>query len=241
VRTIRYREIADALRTRLGGHAPDRLLPSESELSAEFAASRVTVRKALEVLREEGLVESRQGLGWLITAATVPQRLDDLATIEAQLERCGIRAERRVLQFAFVDAPRRVGAALGCDHVLCVRRLNLADGEPFGVVTVWCPSDLGQHLSRRDVEQRPFYELLGVDVERATQTIAAGPAAAADAELLGVPTATAVLRCERITYSADGSPVLMSEHVFPAHRTEFVVDLRFAATVSVPGGLRLVD
>ena len=56
--------------------------------------------------------------------------------------------------------PERVRQLLGVDSVLRVKRINLADGEPFAVVTVWCPAELGQHLSRADVEQHPFYELL---------------------------------------------------------------------------------
>ena len=66
MRTIRYQQIADELRARLaaGEYAPGRLLPSEAELSSEFDASRVTVRRALELLRESGLVDARQGFGW---------------------------------------------------------------------------------------------------------------------------------------------------------------------------------
>ena len=53
VRTIRYRDIAADLRRRLaeGELTPGRVLPSESELSGSYSASRVTIRKALEVLR----------------------------------------------------------------------------------------------------------------------------------------------------------------------------------------------
>ena len=53
MRSIRYQEIADELRGRARAAAPGSLLPSESELSAEFAASRVTVRRALERSLEE--------------------------------------------------------------------------------------------------------------------------------------------------------------------------------------------
>ena len=63
-RTIRYQQIADDLRGRIAALGGGRLLPSESDLSAEFGVSRVTVRRALELLRDEGLVESRQGFGW---------------------------------------------------------------------------------------------------------------------------------------------------------------------------------
>ena len=76
MRAIRYREIAEDLRQRVGRGdlAAGSLLPSESELSAEYAASRITIRKALELLREEGLVDSRQGFGWFV-ARSPPSRL----------------------------------------------------------------------------------------------------------------------------------------------------------------------
>ena len=53
------------------------------------------------------------------------------------------------------------------------RRLNLADGEPFALVTVWCPEAMASKLSRDDVEARPFYELL--DVELGRPASASGP------------------------------------------------------------------
>src|SRR5207248_7915720 len=137
----------------------------------------------------------------------------------------GITAGRRILDFAFVPADPSVRAVLGAEQVLQVRRLNLADGEPFARVTVWCPAALAHRLSRADVERSPFYELLPVPLGGATQTIAAAAASSADAKLLGIPVAVPVLRCERVTTDQAGTPVLMSVHVFPGHRTEFVVDL----------------
>jgi GntR family transcriptional regulator len=241
MRTIRYREIADVLRTRIHGSGGGRVLPSEAELSVEFSVSRVTVRRALESLREEGLVESRQGFGWTVVEPPLRQELGSLRTIEDQLRLSGAAPERRVLEFAFVDAPTHVAAVLGVRQVLRVKRLNLAGGVPFAVVTVWCPAELGQHLSRSEVERAPFYELLGVALRGATQTIGAAAASREDAVLLQIPTAAPVLRCERVTTDTDGSPVLMSEHIFPAHRTEFVVELPQAKPSITPSGLRLVE
>jgi GntR family transcriptional regulator len=242
-RTVRYRAIADDLRRHVeaGDFAAGRVLPSEADLSASYGASRVTVRRALEVLRDEGLLDARQGFGWFVASDLLRQRLGRLSTIEDQLSASGITAERRILEFAFVVAELRVQRVLGADQVLRVRRLNLADGEPFARVTVWCPAALGDRLSRADVERSPFYELLPVPLGGATQTIGAASASAADARLLGIPAGAPVLRCERITTGADGQPVLLSEHVFPAHRTEFVVDLPQAERSIAPSGLRLVE
>lgn len=243
MRQTRYQRIADDLRARLGSGAlaAGRLLPSEAELSEEFAASRVTVRRALEVLRDEGLVDSRQGFGWFVAASPVRQSLGHFGTIESQLASEGAASTRCILDFGFVPSPPRVRQVLGDGTVLRVRRLNLADDTPFAVVTVWCPERLGADLSRAEVERQPFYELVGVPLGGAHQTIGAAAAAPGDAELLGIPPGSPVLRCERITRSTDGVAVLLSEHVFPAHLTEFVVELPQVEASIAPTGLRLVE
>lgn len=241
MRSIRYQEIAEELRRRARAAAPGSVLPSESELSHEFGASRVTVRRALELVRDDGLVAARQGFGWFVATEPVRQRLERLGTIEAQLERSGRDSRRRVIEFAFTAAPPHVAEVLGTQRVLRVKRVNLADGDPFAVVTVWCPAELGQKLSMDDVEQHPFYELVDRQLRGATQTIGADSAEPADAELLGVPVGSPLLRCRRVTTDTQGTPVLMSEHLFPAHRTEFVVDLPHDEPSSLPTGLRLVE
>jgi GntR family transcriptional regulator len=243
VRQTRYQEIAEELRAVVdrGEYGTGRLLPSEAELSTRFGASRVTVRRALEVLRDEGLVDSRQGFGWFVAADPVRQSLGRLGTIESQLAAEGVTSERRVLDFRFIKTPSRVRQLLDVETVLRVRRLNLADGAPFALVTVWCPEEFGAELSRTDVERSPFYELLGVPLGGAVQTIGAAAAATAEAELLGIPVGSPVLRCERVTRSIDDEPVLVSEHVFPSHLTEFVVDLPHAEASMAPSGLRLVE
>ena len=241
MRRIRYQEIADDLRTRATSSPAGSLLPSEAEMSVEFGASRVTIRRALELVREDGLIAARQGFGWFVAGEPVRQSLQSLGTIESQLEGVGKLSERKIEEFAFEDPPDRVRKVLGVDQVLRVKRVNLADGEPFAVVTVWCPARLGANLSRQDVERRPFYELLDVELRGATQTIGADLVGAVDARLLGVPVGSPVLCCQRVTTDRSGEPILVSEHVFPAHRTEFVVELPQAEPSMTPTGLRIVD
>jgi len=243
MRTIRYQEIADVVRARVqrGDYAPGRLLPSEAELSAEFEASRVTIRRALETLRDDGLIAARQGFGWFVATEPLRQTLGQLHTIEEQLAESGSVTERRIIEFAFGPPPAEVQRALSTDQVLRVKRVNMADGVPFAVVTVWCPAELAQSLSRLDVERSPFYELLGVALRGATQTIGADLVTPDDAALLDVPVGSPVLLCERVTTDTSGRPVLFSHHVFPAHRTEFVVELPHAEPSIAPTGLRLLD
>lgn len=242
-RTIRYRQIADDLRRQIDGGAlaAGQVLPSEADLSAEYDASRVTVRKALELLRDERRVDSRQGFGWFIPADPLQQSLARLGTVDAQLAASDRTSQRHVTGFAFVAPPPEVAEVLGPGPVLEVQRQHLADDRPFARITVWCPERLGASLSRADVEAAPFHDLLEVAWGGATQTIGAQAAAATDAELLDVPPGSPVLVCHRITRDAEGTAVLMSEHVFPAHLTEFVVELPTRSASMNPSGLRLVE
>lgn len=242
----RYQEIAGDVRQRVeaGEFAAGRLLPSEAELARAYDASRVTIRKALEQLRTDGLVDARQGFGWFVAADPVRQTLGRLATIEGQLEAIGSVPTRRILDFGFVAAPPRVRTHLGAGQVLRVRRVNLADDEPFARVTVWVPERFAGALSRDAVSASSLYNLLPVKLGGATQTIGAAAASPDDAELLEIPAGSPVLRCERVTYDVDRTPVLVSEHVFPAHRSEFFVELPHVEVDDgsiAPTGLRLVD
>jgi GntR family transcriptional regulator len=235
----RYREIADVIVAQIEGDefGPGDLLPSESELCRQHSASRVTIRKALDLVREAGLVDSRQGFGWFRAATPLPQTLSRLSTIEEQLAANGLQSERKILAFAFVDASEEIATILGSTKVLEVKRCNLADGQPFAVVTVWCSAELGASLSMADVERAPFVELLNVEFGGAKQTIGAAAAADEDAAVLRVPTGSPVLRARRVTFDSANKAVLVAEHVFAAHRTEFVVDLQSESATWTPAGL----
>ncbi len=204
--------IARELRAKVAGGelVAGSVLPSEAELAGSYGVSRVTVRKALEVLRGEGLIDARQGFGWFVPVDRVRQTVGDLTTIEAELAAQGREPVRKVLSFSLAG------------DTLEVVRVNLADGVPFALVTVWCPGELGRSLSRDDVERSTFYDLLPEPVAAVEQVIRAAAADERDAEVLDVPPGSPLLVAERVSRSASGDELLRSEHRFPAHLTEFV-------------------
>jgi GntR family transcriptional regulator len=242
-------DVAGELRAAIaaGSYGAGGALESEADLGGRFRVSRVTVRRALEELRREGLVTSRRGAGWFVAIDPVRQALGRVTTVEAALEASGATADRRVLEFGFEPASETVADALGIDagdDVLRVRRLTLADGEPFALVTVWLPAALGAQLSRDDAQRAPFYELLaarGTQLGSATQLIGADLAGDDDVRLLGLERGAAVLACRRVTTARDGGPVLVSEHRYPAHRTTFEIEFPFVEATREAPGLRLVN
>lgn len=214
--------IADDLRRQItsGDLVAGAVLPSEADLAGSYGVSRVTVRKALELLRDEGLIGSRQGFGWFVAAPMVQRSLGTLSTIEADLAAQGRDPVRKVLSFRFLEP--EAGGEGGGD--LEVVRVNLADGQPFALVTVWCPEELGRSLSRDDVEAATFYDLLPIELASVDQTIRAAAADERDAEVLGIPPGSPLLVALRVSRDAAGQPFLRAEHRFPAHLTEFVLE-----------------
>ncbi len=240
-KSMRYLDLAEALRSRIASGRIGRAggsLPSEAEMVDEFATSRVTVRRALELLRTEGLVMSRKGAGWFVAPGTVRQSLGRVTTVEAALEAAGAVPQRRVFEFGFVAATGHVARLLGTKgEVLRVRRVNLADDDPFAVVTVWVLGDIGRDLSRADVEAATFYDLLpfsGVRFGRVTQSIGADLASPDDARRLAVARGSAVVTCRRLTYDSDDRPVLLADHRYPAARTSFEIELPSVAFAAPP-------
>lgn len=238
VRQVIYREIASSLRGAIesGEYPAGALLPSEAEFCATHGVSRVTVRKALELLREEGLVTSRQGFGWLVAGKPLTQSLDSLVSIERQLGQQGRSLRREVTDFAFIETPTQ--AALLGPRVLQVGRLNLVDDLPFARIVVWCREDLASDLSRSQVTNTSFLDLLGQLPQRAVQTIGAHAVPRAEAKLLAVPEGSPALLVRRTTYDSDGVALLMSEHWLPGHLTEFVAELTIGSNLG--NELRLV-
>lgn len=241
-RSYAYQRIAEDLRRRVdtGEFRRGHVLPSEAELAASYSASRLTVRRALGILREEGLVDARRGFGWFVAAHPLEHTLGHLGTIEEQIARTGSTAERNVLKFEFVVARGRVAEALNVARVLRVDRVNTAEGETLARVVAHVPEDLASGLSLAQVREHSLYDLLPVDIASATQRISAVAASEEDAELLGVPVGSPCLQSERITFTTSGTPTIYAIAVFPGHRVEYVVELP-RAPGRVSEGMRLAD
>lgn len=240
-RVLRYRQIADDLRGRLaaGEFSAGALLPSESELAATHAVSRVTVRRALAELKRAGLVDSRQGFGWFVAGTPLRQSMQDLTTIERQILAANRTPGRELVRFAFVPTPPDLVSVLATDTVLEVGRIDRVDGRPFAVATVWVRADLAAGLSPRALERAPLSEQLGVELGGAVQTISAVAATPEAAASLGVPRGAPLLRVERTTSGTDGAAVLRSVALYNPLLAELVAHLPPVPEDAAPG-LRLV-
>lgn len=230
----RHQQLSDWLRDRLtgGDYAPDDQLPSENELGELFGVSRITVRRALGTLENEGLIYRRQGLGSFAAPPAVPQGLVRLTDFAQDMERAGISPASRVLHQAPEEAPPAAAAALGLEpgaKVLRLDRLRIGDDRPVALDRTWLPLFYAQFLDGHDLTRETIYRVLERDyqipVVRARYRIQATLAAAAEAGPLGVGKGAALLLLERVSYTSADKPIYFQRRYYRADRVAFDLEL----------------
>jgi GntR family transcriptional regulator len=212
-----YHQLYQALRGGVlsSGPKPGDLLPSESELAEQFEVSSVTVRQALDLLHEDGLIYRQRGRGTFVAYPRLDQSLMRIVSFTQDMPARGLAPSSRVLGSGLVSASREIAESMLIepgDELARLERLRLADGEPMGIeeshlVHRLCPGILQRHdyavYSLREALERDY----GIRPARARQTIRAVSAPARLARPLSIRPNAVLLAFERVTYSQDSVPI----------------------------------
>jgi GntR family transcriptional regulator len=127
-----------------------------------------------------------------------------------------------------------------------VRRVHAVADGPISVVDLSVPADIGKVITRKEVENRPLYEILptiGIHLGPASQVIRAGAMTEELSEVSGISESTPVLLCERLTLDVDGRPIVHATFTYRSDRFEFHIGLAEgpATTSWVPSGLAVTE
>ena len=212
-RADRARRVADVLRQQIhAGSYPDGL-PPENELAAEFAASRNTIREALTVLKNEGLIDRGPKVGTHVAQRKYDHGLDALMGLKETLKHLGeVRNEVRAAMP--VTAPptvaRRLQLAAG-EPAVFVERLRYLGDLPLSLDLTYLTPDIGSQILCHPLETDDLFALIeqvsGQRLGSAALALEAIPADAHSAATLQVPDGAALLMLERLTSLDDGRPV----------------------------------
>ena len=211
-----------------GRYQADQALPSERTLSEQLDVSRVTARKAIDQLVEQGLVVRRRGSGNYI-APRIEQPLSNLSSFSEQLLQRGYTPNSRWLRREIVAADADEQLALGLSpgaRVARLERLRLADEVVMAYETSVIPASVLPHP--QDVANSLYAHLdaSGQMPVRALQHIRAMNASAELATRLGVPEGQAVLFITRVGYLESGVAVELTHSYCRSDYYDFVAELR---------------
>lgn len=147
----------------MGEYQEDMPILSERELMESYQVSRITVRRAIDELVNEGYLYKVQGKGTYIKGDTSNQDLFSISSCTEDVLRLGKRPGRRVLQAESLRADAKRAKALqitGGDTVFCLGRVTLADGEPLNYTRTYLPEKLFPGIGRFDFSRTSLYWIL---------------------------------------------------------------------------------
>jgi GntR family transcriptional regulator len=230
----KYHQVYLVLREQLAEGRFEGGLPPEVVLAEQFAVARVTVRKALERLVADGLIERAPGRGTVPVKRAARTAAPEHAQLTGLLENIvsmGLRTAVKVLACDVVGAPeavaRPLAIATGAPVQKAVRVRSTREG-PFSHITTWVPAALARGFGRRELAKQPILLLLegqGVRIGRAEQSISARLADADVAPHLDLAVGSALLCVHRLIFDADDRPVQWLQGLYRPDRYQYQMQL----------------
>lgn len=213
-------------------------LPSERELSVRWGVARMTLRRAVDSLVAEGIVERRHGSGTYVT----PQpfvRLLGLTSFSQDMRDRGLVPSSRLLAFRVTHADVPLAGQLRIqvgDPVLSFTRLRLASGDPMAVETVWIPQKLVPGLAGADLIGS-LYDLLTDRYRIATGAakVSIEPVLPEPRirELLSLDENQACLRIRMVDSDTRGRVIMIANCVYRGDRYQLSADISGGAFSTV--------
>ena len=228
----RYTQLRSRLREaiRNGLLAPGASLPPEREIAEITGLSRVTVRKAMQDLVDEGLILQRQGSGSFVREATakVEQSLLNLTSFTEDMAQRGMQTSSVWLERGIVRGSPREIEVLELEpgaSVARIYRLRAADGRPLALERATLPLDILPNPLEVETSLYAILARNGHRPVRAVQRFTALNLGAEEAELLHVAPGTAALSIERISYLDSGQVVEFTQSIYRGDAYDFVAEL----------------
>jgi GntR family transcriptional regulator len=215
-------------------------LPGEIALMAQFGMARVTVRRALQRLADEGLISRNPGRRTRpvpAAAANDEQRAGEgmaRANLRGLLENLvtmGLHTSVKVIDVATITASSQVAEALQLqlgDPVQKAVRVRSTREGPLSHITTYVPAEVARRFGRRELAKKPILMLLeesGVKVGRAHQTISARLADNVLAQHLDVAVGSALLAVRRLVFDDADRPVQWLHGLYRPDRYTYEMQL----------------
>lgn len=207
--------------------------PSEMTLKAYYGVSRETIRAALALLQEEGLILRKRGSGTVVRSNVHRKMLSHIVDFHREAAMLGRKPSSRVISISSRKSRIRERILFDIppgEEVVELRRLRSMDEVPVLLQTSSHPKDLFLGLMPEDLQDRSLYEFLrkekGIfvrDADHVLEPLSAGPE---EASLLQIPPGSAVILSHRITRDIHGRTIEIAENLVRGDYIKYSFRLR---------------
>lgn len=198
---------------RSGEYQPNQQLPVAEELCRIYGVSRITIRRALDLLVDKGLVVKRRGAGTFVKDSDALDRTEDDISLSGYANYArthGVNAETEVKAFEVVEAEGRVADRLRVPEgtfVYRIERVRHVNGTRGLVSCTWIPITILPDLTEDDVSESLYQyvaKVTGLTVASAHRQLRAVMPTTGEREALNLPEDTPVLEIDQVVYLRDG-------------------------------------
>lgn len=226
-----YMQLREIIRCKIeaGEYAPCTALPSENELADEFATNRQTVRNAIDALVNEGLLRRVAGKGVYVLGKKMERDLEVLQGFTQTMLERNVTPSIKVVKKALRKAGEKYGLMFGIkpeDDIFYIKRLCYGDSEPVSLEEIYVPKNLVPKISGIDLSVFSLYEvyeLYGINLERARQTLDLVHMEQNDARMLGINAELPVMLFECTSYDDKGRIIELSRSYTRGDKCRFSV------------------
>ena len=211
-----YTQLKALLRNRIldGTYAPHSQMPSESELGNLHNVSRITVRQALSDLQKEGFIFKIHGKGTFVAKPKAFQNVSKLQGLAEAMSQMGYEVINHLRSLKFIPANTIVAERLQIaegTQVAEIKRVRLINREPVSLEITYVSQQLGEQLQKADLVARDIFLIIendcGIALGHADLAIDAVLAEAELSSALKVEEGSPIMRIERLTHAANGTPL----------------------------------
>lgn len=228
-----WRQVADGIERGIadGTFAPGERLPGETEIAETYRVNRHTVRRALAMLAERGLVRAERGSGTYVEAQRLAYPLRSRTRFSEIVGAGGHEPRGQLIEATEEAATRELARELGLKSgasLIRIESVSSADRTPLCVSTTWLSAERFPGAGEVFASVRSMTKLLahyGVrDYRRASTKITAAIADATDAARLDLALGRPVLVVDSTDVDPGGKPLVTKRSRFAAERIEFLIE-----------------
>ena len=231
----RYYKLKEILQDRIyaGEFQPGDQFPTDEELCGEYGLSRGTVRRAVDILVEEGKLRREQGRGTFVEMPHFSPVYFRLADFGEDMRERGLEPSTILLRLQDFPADEETAGRLQInvgDRVIEISRLRLANGKPMAFETRCLAYEICPQLLEDDLEHDSVHNLLidkyNIPLVRAVHVVEARVLTEQEADLLQVEHGTAGFMVDRTTYTTGNRPVTWFRTIYRGDRYRFTAEFQ---------------
>lgn len=208
------------------------LIPSEAELQEKFKVSRITIRRAIQELVQEGHLYTQQGKGTFVSRPKASQELNLITSWAETMIALGMHPETKIVKYSEEPAPVNVAKLLNIPIgalIYRLERLRYADGEPTCIMTNYLVPAIVPGFLEKGLKGESLYEMLeksyNIVLSRAEETVEAKAAKVSEASMLNIKRGSPLLYATRVTYDITDRPVEVVISISRADRYSYKIKL----------------